>query len=103
MSSELVTLRNGTQEGKAGVAVMHAILSNLMDTQPIVFFELVSFARDRNHKFWGDCGDELVKRNILSKDGTGTYSIHETTKNIIVSSVEGDGMDMTLVDPRKES
>lgn len=95
-AKKVARLRNGSEELFVGVA---AHTMSLRALNPIILYELVMFARDSNHQIFGDCGQELVSFNLLSVDNDGNYRIHDSTRNIVLSSVEGEGFDMVMVNP----
>jgi hypothetical protein len=98
MSAELVMLKNGRTEAKPLVAVLKTVLETLFTESPVVAYELVMKARDPNHQIWGNCADDLKALNLLHSDGT----MHNSTRNIILSAVTGEGFDMILSDPIKQ-
>lgn len=92
---ETLKLRNGAEEAKPLVVVTQTILSNLMDNDPIAFYELVMKARNPAHKIFGNVGEILRKRALLENGDR----MHDSMRNIIVSAVEGEGLDMVLRSP----
>ena len=92
----MVRLKNGSEELSTLVAVMMVSLKNLIKTDPISFFELVSKARDRNHEvFSRHQTGVLVGMGLMEPDG----SLHSSISNVVLSAVSGEGLDMTLGDP----
>ncbi|MGQ0527595.1 MAG: hypothetical protein ACT4OY_06160 [Alphaproteobacteria bacterium] len=97
MALETVILKNGAEEAKPLVAVTMMSLEGLMQQNPIAFYELTMKARDSKHQFFGNAGQVLEKFNLVSANG----SMHDSIRNIVLSAVEGDGLDMTLGNPVK--
>jgi hypothetical protein len=87
-------LKNGSEEldGLVGVTMMS--VRRLTQTHPIAFYELVMLCRDPKHKLFGNTGQAL---NDLSLVTNG--QVHDSIRNIVLSAIEGEGMDMTLVSP----
>ena len=92
---ETVILRNGAEEAKPLVVVMMLCLERLMDERPLALYDLVMRCRDRNYQFFGDNEDYLKNLKLVEQDG----SIHDSTRNVILSAADGDGLDMVLRSP----
>lgn len=84
-------LKNGTEEAKGLVATIVLALEKLMETDPLGFFELVKLCRDRDHKPFGNATDRL--RDL------GLWPIHDSIRNVVLSAVTGDDLDMALGSP----
>ena len=97
MALETVILKNGAEEAKPLVIVIMMSLEDLMKKNPIAFYELTMKARDQGHQFFGRAGQVLKEFNLVSADG----SLHDSIRNVVLSAVEGDDLDMTLVNPVK--
>ena len=97
--AETVTLRNGTDEAKPLVAVQMMVLERMFDEEPMLLFDLVMLARDRDYwdTIWPEHQQKLIERNQVNADG----SMHSSTRNIICNSIEGEGVAMKLVNPCK--
>jgi hypothetical protein len=93
-----VVLKNGAEEAEPLVNVTFHSLSHLAEQYPIVFYELVELCRDPSHKLFGNTGEELKIRSLIQND----CSVHSSIRNIVLSSVEGEGFDMTLMNPLKK-
>jgi hypothetical protein len=90
-----VTLRSGHVHAAPLVAVVTVLLGNLLeDGEPILFYEAVTLARNPAHRLFGNAGEKLEARGIL-QDGR----MHEATREIIVASVEGEGLGMKMRSP----
>jgi len=96
---EVVMLRNGTEEAKPLVAVMMMSLEHLMDEQPLALYDLVMKCRDREYQFFGDNEKYLQDLKLVETNG----NIHGSVRNIILSAVRGEGIDMMLGSPVAKS
>ena len=56
-------------------------------------------ARDPNHKLFGNACGRLSAVSLMREDG----SIHSTIRNVVLSAVEGTGLDMRIVSPIDKS
>lgn len=93
---DTIRLKNGTEEAAPLVATMLITLRLLATGQPIHLYELVEKARNRSHVFWGDIGKQLAKMKLVEVDG----SMNDSIRNIVLSAVEGDGLEMRVVSPK---
>lgn len=92
---ETVVLKNGAEEARALVTVGMISIESLAREYPMIFYELVMLARDRNHELFGRAGEELRNRALI---GPGNH-MHDSLRNIVMSAVTGEGMDMVLGNP----
>ena len=94
-------LKNGSEEFAPAVAVIMLSLRRLFDTDPMTAYEAVMLARDRDHVPFGECGKRLAELSIATPPPPGgtRWSMHETPRAVILSAVEGDGLDMTISPP----
>jgi hypothetical protein len=90
-----VTLKNGTQAPFSLVTVISISLERLIKNDFICFYELVMKCRDSSHEFFGDTADQLKQYGLANNAGI----VHQFTRNIVLSSVEGNGFDMTFSSP----
>lgn len=98
---ETVQLKNGSEEFKPLVAITMASLRHLYDKKPIMLIELTMLCRDPDHKMFGTTiGQELCDTNLISVAGTRMV-VHDSIRNIVLSAVEGDGLNMVLRNPVK--
>lgn len=95
---KIVRLKNNSEEAVPLVNVMMVSLRLLLEEQPVTFYELVMLARDWQHDLFGNTGDKLRERHLIQQDGR----MHASLRNIILSAVEGNGLKMSLGDPRGE-
>ncbi|MDP3730644.1 MAG: hypothetical protein Q8R14_03860 [Candidatus Omnitrophota bacterium] len=96
---EMITLKNGATEIEVAVRVVMMSLDLLIQQKPIVFYELVMKARDPNHKFFGRSEEDLMALSLVERDG----ELYDITRNIVLSAVEGEDLNMRLVSPIAES
>ena len=95
---KVVRLRNGSEEAAPLVTVTMMSLEHLVKERPLAFYDLVMKCRDRSYQFFGDNGEHLQDLALVG-DGE---SIHNSIRNIVLSAVRGDGMDMMLDSPLAE-
>ncbi len=96
MKKMMVKLRNSKiEELRTLVSVIYMSLEKLLEEQPTAFYDIVMMARDKNYKPFGKNGEVLAQLVLINKDN----SMHDSIKNIILASVEGDMMEMKLVNP----
>ena len=92
---ETVTLHTGHSHAKALVAVVTMLLRDMLDKgEGIAFYEAVMLARNPNHRLFGNVGEKLTAYGIL-QDGR----MRDAVREIIVASVEGEGLSMRLRSP----
>lgn len=97
---ETIKLKNGTEEAKPLVAVTMLVLRDMFDTAPIEAYELVCLARDPKHVPFGDCGGSLVRRMLVEQRVPGgALKVPTSIRNIVLSAVSGEGLDMVLGNP----
>ena len=90
-----VWLKNGTEEVKMMIVFTMDLLRSLLHDNPIAMYELVMVCRDSKHIPFGNTSEELQKLLLLQPDGRP----HNSIRNIVLSAVMGDGLDMCLVNP----
>ena len=91
---EIVKLKNGTDAHKMTVT---AAMMNLQDlqTDATAFIDFVKKCRDPSH---------IMKTTKATELGLiDQYGVHEITRNIVLSAVQGEGFDMTLESPIAEN
>lgn len=94
---ETVVLKNGATEAVGLVTVTMISLETLIKKNPMMLYELVEVCKDPTHKIWGDFGKELRDLALLEMN----FQPHGSIKNIVLSAVEGEGVDMTIGNPVK--
>ena len=100
VATTTVTLRNGAVEARALVAVMMVTLRSLFDERPPHAYDLVMLCRDGRYgaeifpKIAGD-----LERDQLIRSTPNGWAVHDSIRNVVLSSVEGDEIDMVLGNP----
>ena len=93
-----VQLANGTFVPDVLVTTTMIVLRDLVDNDAISFYELAMKCRDASHPFWGSTEETLKKAALIEENG----EIHDSIKNIVLSAVKGDELEMTLGSPFPE-
>lgn len=97
-----VKLKNGTEEHGPLVSITMISLRGLMEAgMGVGLYELAELCKDNNHKLFGSTGDTLAKLNLVGLGG-GKFTVHDSIRNIVLSAIEGEGLDMQLVNPIAE-
>lgn len=95
-----VEVRTGEHIPLFIVTASFEALQALLQKDPLAFIELVRHCRDHNHVI-----SEQYEQRIKAVSGVfyqgGGNRVHDFTKHVIVSAVEGDGMTMRIVSPFK--
>ena len=92
-------LKNGSDEFGPAVQIVMIHLRRLLDSgMGVVLYELACLCRDPNHKPWGQTGQELETLKLVERH-EDRYTVNGSIRNVVLSAVEGDGLDMSLVDP----
>ncbi len=92
---EVLVLKNGTKEAEWLVKTTMILLEDLIKSNSVAFYELTMKCRDSEHQFFGKTAELLKELALVQGDGT----VHDSTRNIVLSAVEGDGLKMKLVSP----
>ena len=95
---EMVTLKNGTTEAASLIATVMMSLEALMNSKPMAVYELNELCKDSTHKVFGSLGADLTELALLEANGQP----HGSIKNIVLSAVSGEGLEMTLDSPVKD-
>lgn len=95
----MVTLKNGQEEAKIAVGTVMMLLNNLIKSDPICFYELVMKCRDRNYIFFWKTWDKL--KGLWLVEGEG--SINNSIKNVVLSAVTWESINMVLSSPIKKT
>ncbi len=99
----LVTLRNGSEEAVVLVNTIMFVIRGLFDNGKfMIFYELVETCRDKNHKLFGDSGKQLEELQLINLTEDGTAQVHQSIRNIVLSCAEGEGMGLSVIDPRAD-
>lgn len=92
---ETVILRNGAEEVKPLVAIVMSLLEHVANERPFALYDLVMRCRDLSYQFFGDNEEYLRELKLVDQNGI----IHDSDRNVILSAVGGEGMDMVLRSP----
>lgn len=92
---EFVKLKNGSEEERTQVEAFMYTLRRLFKDEPIAAYDLVLKARNPEHQIFEAARTKLKQWALLLPDG----EMHDTVRNIIVSAVTGDGLQMQLNNP----
>lgn len=93
---ETVTLKNGAVEAKPLVKVALMSLEHLINSDPIAFYELVMVCRDKDHKPFGNTREKLSALGLWKEYEDRP---HESIRNVVLSAVTGNGLEMVLGSP----
>ena len=99
---ENIPLRTGKIAIVPMVSVITVSFRALFSTSPIMAYELVMLCRNPKHELFGLIGALLRVQSLVEARDTsnGTaYYVRDQVRDIILASVEGEGMDMHLVNP----
>ena len=89
---ETVRLKNGSEELKVLVNLTMFSLRSLLQDNPTDFYDLVMVCRNKNY---GVTNQTLLNRLGLMQGNL----VHTSIKNVVLSAVIGDGLNMTLTSP----
>ena len=91
LPTEEVILRNGKPVAKQLVGIITFIIERIYEETPIMLYDLLMLARDKNYILFRKAKEEFESNNI-----TQNGILHECTKDIILSSILMDGGPETL-------
>lgn len=89
-------LKNGSEILTPIVVTTMMSLELLMTRNPAAFYELVQKCRDNTHKMFGNTESVLEELALISRP---TGSVHDFVRNIVLSAVVGDDLEMQLGNP----
>ena len=92
---EMMKLKNGTEEFAPLVKATMVSLRALCDANPIAFYDLVMFCRKGRAPFIGWPALEAAAIGLVSGG-----RVHDSIRNVVLSAVCGDGLDISIGDPR---
>ncbi len=91
-----VKLRNGAEEFGPLVPVVERRLQSLMNSDPLAFYDLTMRCRQgRAYTMFPVIESRLIESDLLQANGMP----HDSIRNIVLSAVEGDDLEMRLVSP----
>ncbi len=91
----MVLLKNGAAEPKASVVTTCLAIEDVIKSDSIAFFELVTLCRDPNHRLWGDALLTLRRLSLVEADG----SVPPTVRNVVLSGAVGGELDLAWSNP----
>jgi hypothetical protein len=96
-ATQMLKLRNGSQEPSALVNLTVRSLSQMMgDIQGVTaLYDLHQICLGTNYRPSARQLQYLEGRGLLQANGRP----HDSIKNIVLSAIEGEGLEMTLVSP----
>lgn len=93
---KIARLKNGSEEVESLVTVTMIALKSLLNTNPMVLYELNEKCKNSERKFFNQAM-ELALRDLalIGVDG----KVHNSIKNIVLSAIIGEGISLALVSP----
>ncbi len=95
---DTLTLRTGVEAVPAVVVAITRDLKSLWkegQSGRLLVYDLAMRCKNFSHPISKGDEDRLKRLSLIEEDG----SVHESTKEIVLASVEGEGADMRLVSP----
>lgn len=102
-ASKMIVLKNGEEVPHVSVLVTMLQLRALEKKNIIALFELHAFCLDHEHNFFLDSAEQLVKESLLTPLEGGGYTVHDIIRAIVLSAVEGEGLDFHITSPLPEN
>ena len=96
--TNLIKLKDGTYIPEAIAKVLSISLKGLMQNNPIAFYEFVTKCRNSDHEMFGNTPEVLQSLSLIEQDG----QIRNEVKKFVLNSVEGENLEMRLVNPVKQ-
>ena len=90
-----IRLANGSIVPDVTVEVTMFCLKELITSNPIAFYELVTKCRDEKHQLFGNTEEILMHAGLIQTPG----GIHDSIRNVVLSAAKGDGLEMALGSP----
>lgn len=94
---ETVTLKNGAEEPQILVAGTMLSLRTLHKDHPVALYELMMLCRQPDHELFGNARNILESFGLIEPNGQP----HDSTRNIVLSAMEGDGFEARLTNPTR--
>ena len=96
---KVIKLKNGSEEALTLVTTISLSIRELLNNKPMALYDMVMKCRDDSYSIFGNNTNTLKNLALLGEDG----KVHNSIKNIVLSSIEGEGLDMKFVYPIKGS
>jgi hypothetical protein len=93
-SFSMVKLKNGSEVAEPLVTTTMMNLELLMEKNPIAFYELVEKCRNPKHEMFGNTAEVAEGLALMNN-----RQCHSTTRDIVLSAVHGEDLEMTLGSP----
>lgn len=93
---EEVVLRNGERLPEVLVRAVWMNIKLLVDTEPMAFLYLIEKAKDPDYELSSNTIEKLKRLGFLESG-----VMHQSVRAIVLSTVEGEGLDTKLVYPVK--
>lgn len=94
---KLIELKNGSKEAEMVIRTTFMSMQDLFKKDPIALYELNELAKNPDHKIFGD------KKEVLENAGLLQMGVlHDVTRNIVLSSHEGEGLKTKFSSPVKQ-
>jgi hypothetical protein len=90
-----IALKNGTSEQAILVSGILLTLRELMAQNVLAFYDLVMMCRNPNYQAF-DANIKLLQESGLLESNR---KVHDSIRNIVLSAVEGERLEMRLVSP----
>lgn len=91
-TTQPVVLRTGVTVHQDTYRTTRIALEMLWQTNPIVAIELAMFARDPQHRMFGNAAEVAAGVGLLESG-----VLHRDTRDVILASFEGDDYDLQFV------
>lgn len=94
----IIKLRNGTEEAEPLVKSVMMHLTSLWDSGlpgVLMLYDLREICEGRGNNVAKDTIRSLKERKLVEDDGR----VHASIRNVVLSALEGQGLDTTLVSP----
>ena len=94
---QILKLKNNSKECEPIVMATMRSIGGLMEGLPgaLDAYELVQLCKDPSHKMFGDSLTSLQARGLIEASG----KVHDSVRNIILSSAGGDGLELHFENP----
>lgn len=94
MLVQMVLLRNGAEHPTRLVWAISSRLEDLQHHHGFVFVELVEACRDQMFRLGEDALKVLIEKDLATSDGPLCM-----TRDVVLSMIEGEGLEMTFGNP----
>jgi hypothetical protein len=94
-----ITLRTGKEVSHEHLAILMVTLDKLARQDANAYYELVALCRNPEHKLYIGTDKTLRELKLIEKNNQPV----EVTRDIVLASAEGEGLNLKLVSPVKQS